>query len=73
MQYNQTFPWPLSWIQIFFLHAGGEKKRLRNLPVQYSNMVLYRTLFNAYGHMCITKVYDEWQLGGGTIPRVPQC
>jgi len=24
--------------------------------------VLYQTLFNAYGHICIAKIFDEWQL-----------
>jgi len=31
--------------------------------------VLYRTLFNEYGHICVTKVYDEWQLVGLALYR----
>jgi hypothetical protein len=49
---------------ILFTCWVGKKIWLRNLSVEFSNMVLYWTSFNAYGHICITKVFDEWQLVG---------
>jgi hypothetical protein len=30
---------------------------------KYSNVVLQPTLFNAYGHICINRIFGEWQLG----------
>ena len=46
------------------------KKKLRYVPVQNSNMVLYRTFFNVYRNICITKVFDEWQLLGLALYHV---
>jgi hypothetical protein len=31
------------------------------------NMVLFRTLFNAHGHICITKVLGKWWIAGVAI------
>jgi len=44
------------WWNVGKIHCTRKQWR------SYSNMDLYRTLFNAYGHNCITTVLGGWLL-----------